>query len=730
MTATRHDKMIAAAVWLAGNGALIGWGAASDGKAVKRRWKTDLTADPALIVPMLGGAKNSVVVPTGRLVIIDIDKHGWYERLVEVGLPPTFAVTSPTVRRVDTGEPDGDGSAEQVFKGRHLYVAAPDQYDVLTVPGVWQGGETRRSEAGEQSMVLGPWSLRVDGVYEVLGGVPRVIAEVPASVLDFIRDHPAAKPGPRADDRGGDWVWDGSMGSRHDYLRDRIRFWRGTGITGQPLRDLVVSHIEKHRIPLARAGGEVIDAAEIERMCAGAEKKYGEDEPYHEVVLRIAGTGGQQGDTGGQQGTAPDPAVDEDVYIDPLAIETRIDRPDPLDPSALPLPVGLALLLDHFRPLTDAPWSSLLLASCVTMSALVGPSPSLHWRGRHRAALFGCLVGHSGVGRKGATMREVERAFLQVDPLLDDIQTGGIASGEVLVDILNESKTSTIGTSLIWEHEIASVLVIAAREGSILSGNLRKAWDGDRVESRSRAKSKSFATGYTVSFLGGVTPGELAKRLSADAIANGWANRFLWFFSEKRPDGYSATHDGTMKRQTVDYLRDCVEYGRHLGGSHLIRPQFTMSLDASAEARLNDLAVSLDVPPVGTIGALRQRMPAHVVRLAMVAALFDQSSVVSDDHVAFGEAMAGYAVDSMRSVFGLRVDDPLAMLVIEVLRQVPDRWLNTSDLRRVTGNKDHSRLMSALDILLGAGLIVREDRRTGSAKGGRPSVGYRLEKGV
>jgi hypothetical protein len=724
MTHTRTDKMIAAAVWLAQHGAKIGWGAIGDGKAVKHKWKTDLTDDPGVIVPMLGTGRNSVIVPTGRLVIIDIDKYGWYERLVdEAGLPDTFWVRSPTVRRADTSEPLGDSGVEQVFQGRHLYVTAPDEYDILTIPGVWQGGETRRSEAGEQSMVLGPWSLRVDGVYEVLDDTPRVIAEAPASVFDFIRGHAARKSGALIVVGGGfdgEFIWDSAVhGSRHDHLRNRIRAWRGDQPDPSVLMTKVKEYIERHRIPLSRPGGKDIDDDEITEMIVGAMLKFGDDLP-DDGLLRVVPSAGAspQASTFGENET--------ETVIDPLAIESRVEHPTPLDFHSLPLPAGVALLLTHLDPLTDAPHTSLVLASMVAMSALVGPVPSLQWRGRHRAALFGCLVGESNYGRKGATMREVRNAFMQVDVLLDQIEVSGLASGEVLVDILNESKQNDLGTALIWEHEIANVLILAAREGSIMSGNLRRAWDGDTVQSRSRTKGKSSASGYNVAFMGGITPGELAKRLSADDIANGWANRFLWFYSEKRAGGYDPTHDGTLDRQTIDYLQQCIEFGRNLAGTLLIKPTYTMVLRPDAQAHLEALAVSLDVPPVGAIGALRQRMPAHIVRLAMVAALFDMERQVSLDHVLFAEALARYAVDSMRAVFGVRVDDPLAMLVLGVLVQAPGHWLNTSDLRRATGGKDHSRLMSALRVLLDGGLIVREDRVSVGVKGGRPSVGYRI----
>jgi hypothetical protein len=429
----------------------------------------------------------------------------------------------------------------------------------------------------------------------------------------------------------------------------------------------------------------------------------------------------------GGEPTYPPPLQDQSGnLIDPLAIESRIERPEPLDPHAVPIPTGIAMLLDHYRPFTDASWSSLILASCVVMSALVGPAPRLRWRATHRASLFGVLVGESNYGRKSQTINEVEEAFRQVDPLLEEITKSGIASPEKLVDILKDAKTNALGAIFIREHEITNMMVIASREGNVMSGFLRAAWDGAKLESHSVSRGSVTASGYSTSILGGVVPTSLRKYLTADDVANGWANRFLWFHAEPRPGGFDATADTTLEPGSLGYLRDCVEHARRMGGSALIRPMFTMHLSDEALAHMEAMAARLDVPPIGAIGRLRQRMPGHVVRLAMIAALFDQSALVEIDHVQFGEAMTAYAVESLRPVFGIRVDDPVAMLILEVLTQ--HGWQNTSNIRAAVGGKDHVRVLSALRLLLDEGLIVREDRASGP-KGGRPSVGYRL-KGV
>jgi DNA-binding HxlR family transcriptional regulator len=225
--------------------------------------------------------------------------------------------------------------------------------------------------------------------------------------------------------------------------------------------------------------------------------------------------------------------------------------------------------------------------------------------------------------------------------------------------------------------------------------------------------------------MGGVTPAELEKRLSANDIANGWANRFLWFHSQKREGGFNGLADDTLRPQTAAYLKNCISFGQGLAGTpSLIPARYTMRLSTDAYKRLEALTDALDIEPIGAMGALAQRMPGHIVRLAMVAAVFDQSDEVTLDHVRFGEAMTAYALDSMRSVFGMRVDDDVAMLVLEILAQVPGGWMGTNDLRKATGNKDHARLMKAVRVLLAEGLVVREERPTA----GRPSVGYRLRR--
>jgi predicted transcriptional regulator len=106
----------------------------------------------------------------------------------------------------------------------------------------------------------------------------------------------------------------------------------------------------------------------------------------------------------------------------------------------------------------------------------------------------------------------------------------------------------------------------------------------------------------------------------------------------------------------------------------------------------------------------------------MVAACLDQTREVDVEHLQFGFGLTDYAVQSIRAVFGTRMDDEVAMSILDLLAQAPDGWLNTSTIAKAL-HKDGSRTKTALRRLLDAGLVVREDRSTG----GRPAIGYVLK---
>ena len=80
---------------------------------------------------------------------------------------------------------------------------------------------------------------------------------------------------------------------------------------------------------------------------------------------------------------------------------------------------------------------------------------------------------------------------------------------------------------VVHDHELAAILRVAHRDGSTLSELLRKAFDGEQLENRTRTHGDLVAAGYLLAALGSITADELRALLDETSIHNGLGNRFL-----------------------------------------------------------------------------------------------------------------------------------------------------------------------------------------------------------
>lgn len=261
-TKSRQDRMIGGAVWLVEQGfCKIGWSAASDGKGPVRHWQADATDDPALVPSLLHGARNALVIPKDRGVIIDVDKPDVWVDLESAGLPPTLRIASPTT---------GHG---------HVYGFAPVGFDMASISGTFDGGEIRRFDptTGTSSMVLGPWAMTSAGTYQPLDDV-RAIATLPVSVFDYLRSSARRQDADRTAARGpGDAGWFITAG-RHDFLVAKARNLRGVGVTDERLLEEVTRlDRERCRPPIADLPGRGVD--ELRQIVAWVMKRIADDPP-------------------------------------------------------------------------------------------------------------------------------------------------------------------------------------------------------------------------------------------------------------------------------------------------------------------------------------------------------------------------------------------------------------------------------------------------------------------
>ncbi len=161
---------------------------------------------------------------------------------------------------------------------------------------------------------------------------------------------------------------------------------------------------------------------------------------------------------------------------------------------------------------------------------------------KHFPATFSLAIGKTSEG-KGQAKHHVEDAVQMVDPgwFKKNVHSNP-ASGEGLVRMLSDPRlnlSSQVRKNrvAIFNSEMVTTFNAAARKDSSLSGFLRGAYDGDRLENfRSDKRNSTAAEDYLLGFCGTITPQELRDVMPAIDWKNGSANRFLWCvgYSDKK----------------------------------------------------------------------------------------------------------------------------------------------------------------------------------------------------
>ena len=192
------------------------------------------------------------------------------------------------------------------------------------------------------------------------------------------------------------------------------------------------------------------------------------------------------------------------------------------------------------EPHTEADPVALLLQFLAAAGNVIGRSP--HWKvegDHHRGNLFVCLVGATAKARKGTSLGRVRDVVKVADERWSaDRAKGGLSSGEGLINLVRdpiekwnakaeEFETSDPGVAdkrlLLTEPEFAAVLTVAERQGNTLTELIRRAWDGDKLESLTK-NSPLCATDAHISIIAHITEDELRARLTRTDAANGFGS--------------------------------------------------------------------------------------------------------------------------------------------------------------------------------------------------------------
>jgi hypothetical protein len=452
----------------------------------------------------------------------------------------------------------------------------------------------------------------------------------------------------------------------------------------------------------------------------------------------------------------------------------------------------------HVGREADPGW--ILLAAVTGCGFLIGPYPFYSMGGsKQRANLFAVAVGSSS-SRKSAPWDEFYRRCVvealkhtlaslptprPSTPPTSNIKVtltekeqkitekaaelratfgvlSGSVSGEALIRKIKEY-TNLDMPMLYDESEFGTLLTSAQRDGMTLGQELRKAYDGKRLSYNSQAKGDFVVEeGHYFCLYSNITPIELANTMTKNEAANGFGNRFLWCYGDKR---HRITYDARNLAYSDEELADMSGEDRALlstmRGSvatidearlgEICKEIIKRCDEASnrGEVRMSPSAYELfdtmcgeldHDHPTGLADALIARGGNHVVRLSLVYALMDNSKLIQPVHLKAAWAMWQHCRNSIvwlqknreaittTTVHGVPFEKELQGTIdriVVMLQQSPEGLSRSAIAASIPSKKRFGAFTSkAIDALLEANRVTETVQQTGER--GRPSQVIRL----
>ena len=384
-------------------------------------------------------------------------------------------------------------------------------------------------------------------------------------------------------------------------------------------------------------------------------------------------------DTNGQAPTSGKPNLSEDaLYGLPGDIVKTVDQYTEADPAAV-----LVTLLVMYGNVTGR-------------NAYFKVEETLHYTN-----LFTALSGPSSTGRKGQSQSTLKRIYKAVDEQwVTSRMVSGLSSGEGIIhkirDANFEASPPDHGVTdkrilCVVEEEFAQALKVMKREGNILSPILRQAWDGSPLQPLTKTSPIKCNEPH-LSIIGHITPEELRKQLNEIEIANGFANRFMWFYVQRSK--LIASPKGVpphILQPLIDELVDAVNFGRSTT---------EITRDPAAEELWQQVYPQLTSDRFGLFGVITQRAAPQVLRLSMIYALMDRSETIDLPHLKAALALWEYSERSVKMIFEDMTGDENVDLVVKCGKAF--RSINRWQLWKLIGRNNNKNELDRIGSVIAA----------------------------
>ena len=393
-------------------------------------------------------------------------------------------------------------------------------------------------------------------------------------------------------------------------------------------------------------------------------------------------------------------------------------------------------VVDLIDPTTEASRVAVLVQLLIAYGNACGTNPHfMVGADRHVAREYGLIVGRTGTGRKGTSWSPIRKLMTLVDGDWSKRIRTGLSTGEGLIatvsDVPSKENSDQVTVTdrrlLVIEPEFSSPLRRARREGNTLAGVIRDAWDTGELGTITRSNAMA-TSGAHVSVIGHITIPELIRETTSVEASNGLLNRFLFVWATRSKslphpeplDDAGLDDLATRVRVTLDVARrvgrmqrdgDCRELWGSIYG------------DRPGDGGLSDHGDGEDDEDDGNLADLVcNRRESHVLRLSLLYALLDGSSLITANHLRSAVEVWWFCEQSARRVFGGVSTNGVAERLAMAMRQ-KGRMTRTELSHALGHNVDKSRIDGAIATLLKSGRVAFE---TVKDTGGRPADMYWL----
>jgi hypothetical protein len=256
----------------------------------------------------------------------------------------------------------------------------------------------------------------------------------------------------------------------------------------------------------------------------------------------------------------------------------------------------------------------------------------------------------------------------------------------------------------IAETEMASLFAKMSGTGNTISTVLRKAWD---CSYQLKSPSKHFpevATGAHISVLGHISPEELRTSLPASELSNGFANRFLYVFTEG--SGKEIPEPDKLPEQVLNPLVDKVE-----AALAFARAVQDIKRDEAARRQWRHVYYFLkNHRQPSLLGKITARSIPQVARVSGLCALMNGSAVVTPDHLKVALYLYRHSEAAAAYIYRDSLGDPLAEKLLQLLRASGSTGMTKTDLDGSGHRRKDTK--AALALLLERGLVRLDKERT------------------